>query len=263
MRDVLQVGLAPGGGKAVNKLEYTRIDRWVRNESNGWASPAVAARFEAGTRGEPYLEYLPLDPTIVEQPLAKEQLALLSRTGLERPVLLDFGCGNAVFKELLDVARWTPEWSYIGADVNSMNVESCRRRFPDSRFEVVLEDAPLPFEDESVDIVIASGVFEALERPAAVLAEFGRITRAWVAIFRIGVQRSRSVPRAIYFQRVQHAWGSEEHCFQVFNRTDLDEMAADAGLGIVWEEASVAAGEWVAPDDPVPIQHFSYLMRKR
>lgn len=243
----------------MTKHEYKRIDRWVRRESNGWSSPSVAARFEAGTRGEHYLEYLPFGPTITEHPLAREQLAMLSRTELDRAVLLDFGCGNAVFRALLDAALWTPRWTYVGADLNPMNIESCRRRFPDSRFEVVVDNEHLPFADESVDIVLASGSFEFVERPVDMLVEFGRISRSWVAICRIGVRQAASP--AIYSQRVEHKWGSEEHCFHVFNRSDLGAMAAQAGLEIVWEEMSIASGEWIAPDDTVPVQHFSFLLR--
>lgn len=241
-------------------FEYKRLERWMRSASNGWTSPDVAARFEAGTRGEHYLEYLPFGPEITERPAARELLEMLSHTGLERAVLLDFGCGNGVFRELLGAAERTRPWTYIGADVNQMNIASCRRRFPDSRFEVVMEDGPLPFADDSVDIVVASGVLELAERPADLLAEFGRITRAWVGLCRIGVRPQ--APPAIYWQTVRHSWGSEEHCFHVFNRADLERMITRAGLEIAWEEVSIASGKWVAPDDPVPLQHFSFLLRK-
>jgi len=144
--------------------------------------------------------------------------------------------------------------------VNRMNVESCRRRYPDSRFEVVTEGRPLPFADESVDMVIASGVLECVERPAEVLAEFHRVTKTWVTLCRIGV-RPTGLP-AMYWQSVQHAWGLEEHSFHVFVRREFEAMIARAGFEIAWQGVSDASGEWIAPDISEPLQHFSFLLRK-
>jgi len=242
-------------------FEYKRLQQWARSESNGWTSPDVAARFEAGTRGEHYMEVLPFGPTITSHPAAIELMDLLARTNMTQAVLLDYGCGNGVYGELLAAAELTHRWQYIGADVNSLSIESCRRRFRNNRFEVVTDGEPLPFSAESVDVVLASGVLEVLERPAALLAEFRRITTAWVALCRIGVRPTK--PAAIYWQTVRHAWGFEEHCFHVFNQTEFEAMIASAELEIVWSEVSITSGEWVAPDDPDPLQHFSYLLRRR
>jgi len=241
-------------------FEYTRMGRWMRSERNGWTGPDVAARFEAGTRGEHYLEFLQFDRTIGEQPAARELLDVLARTGLDQAVVLDFGCANGVFKELFDAVQLTPRWTYVGADVNRMNIESCRRRYPNSRFDVVTEGRPLPFADESVDLVIASGVLECVERPAELLAEFRRVTRAWITLCRIGVRPEG--PPAIYWQSVRHSWGLEEHSFHVFVRREFEEMIARTGLEIAWQGVSVASGEWIAPDNPEPLQHFSFLLRK-
>ena len=240
--------------------EYRRLDRWVRGASNGWTSPDVAARFEAGTRGGHYLEILPFGPAMASAPAAQEVLELLARTGLEEAVLLDFGCGNGAYGALLAASEATGRWRYVGADVNRLCVESCRRRFPGDRFEVVPEDGPLPFAAASVDVILASGVVECVEDPNTLLEEFRRITRAWVLLCRLGVRPD--TPPAMYWQTVRHAWGLEAHCFHVFNRTDLDAMIARAGFEIVWHGVSPASGEWVAPDDPVPMRHFSYLLRR-
>lgn len=245
---------------SVPSFEYRRLEHWARRASNGWDSAAVAARFEAGTRGEHYLEYLSFGPAITEQPAAQELLTLLSRTSRPRGVVLDYGCGNGVLRELLGAAGWLPRWSYWGADINKASIESCRRRYPESRFEVVTEDGRLPFADECVDVVVASGVLESSEHPGALLAEFRRVTRGWVALCRIGV-RPGGAP-AIYGQTVRHAWGLEQHCFHVFIRRDLEEKVAAAGLEIVWEQLSPASGEWLAPDDPVPLRHYNYLLRR-
>lgn len=251
---------AQGEEKVLPSFEYRRVERWAPSASNGWDSADVAARFEAGTRGGHYLEHLPFGPTIKEHPAARELLALLSRTSLERAVLLDVGCGNGVLRELLGAAGWLPRWSYWGTDVNTASIESCRRRYPESRFEVVGEDARLPFADQSADVVLASGVLECVEHPGSLLSELRRVTRAWVALCRVGVRPGGA--SALYSQTVRHAWGLEEHCVHVFTRSDLKEKIAAAGLEIVSEEPSPASGVWLAPDDPVPLPYYTYLLRR-
>ena len=241
-------------------FEYKRLDRWARSEANGWTSPDVAARFEAGTRGGHYLECLPFGPGIAEHPAARELLEMFAHLELDRADLLDFGCGNGVLAELLAAAGLASRWTYTGVDVNPLNIESCRRRLAHCRFETIAEGAPLPFADGSADVVVASGVLECIERPMETLAEFRRVTRAWVALCRIGIRAG--MPGAIYWQTVRHDWGVEEHCFHVFERAELLGMFARVGLEPVWEKVSLASGEWIAPDVPEPLQDFSLLLRK-
>jgi hypothetical protein len=255
-----RAGQLRGDERVLPSFEYRRLERWVPSATNGWDTANVAARLEAGTRGGHYLEHLPFGPTISDHPAARELLALLGRTSLERAVLLDVGSGNGVLRELLGAAGWLPRWSYWGADVNRASVESCRRRYPEARFEVVGGDGRLPFPDQSADVVLASGVLECVEHPGALLAELRRVSRAWVALCRVGV-RPGGAP-ALYRQTVRHAWGLEQHCFHVFTRIDLREKIAAARLEIVSEELSPSSGEWLAPDDPEPLPHYTYLLRR-
>src|SRR5262245_18883432 len=203
-------------GNNVTTFEYQRMEHWKPSDSNGWTSASVSARFESGIRGGYYLEYLPFGEAITEEPAAIELLEMLSHTALENGTVLDFGCGNGVLRELLGAARKTPQWGYIGLDINRENIESCKRRYPESRFEVVGERMPLPLGDESVDLVVASGVLELVEHPTDLLTELCRITRDWVALCRVGVRPS-STPSAIYWQTVRHSYGIEEHCLHVFS----------------------------------------------
>jgi SAM-dependent methyltransferase len=242
-------------------FEYRRLDRWARSESNGWTSADVAARFEAGARGAHYLECLPFGPAIAEHPAARELLEMFARLELDRADLLDFGCGNGVLAQLLAAAGLGARWTYTGVDVNPITIESCRRRLAHCRFETVTEGAPLPFADGSVDVVVASGVLECIERPLEILAEFRRVTRTWVALCRVGI---RSATRGtMYWQTVRHDWGFEEHCFHVFERAELQGMFARVGLELIWEKVSLASGDWTAPDEPEPLQHFSLVLRKQ
>jgi SAM-dependent methyltransferase len=241
----------------VTTFRYQRTATWIRSAGNGWTTPAVAARFDAGCRGEFYLEYLEFDGAMRDQPAGKELLALLTRTGTGG-TLIDHGCGNGVLRQLLGEAQLTKQWVYIGLDINPMSIESCRNRFPDTRFETITEGEPLPFDDDSVDTIFSGGVLEFVERPEALLAEFGRISRGWVGLCRLGV---RSTAPAIYWQTVEHRWGREEHCIHVFNDRELTSMIERAGFRVVSRELSDASGEWLPPDAE-PLQYFSWLLQR-
>jgi len=243
------------------KWKYERLDAWVKSKTHGWDSPDVAARFEAGTRAEHFLELFTFGAGMTEHPAAKEFGSLVRQIDLREAVFLDFGCGNAVYKELLSALEPTRRWKYVGADVNPASIESCRLRYPGDIFEVVEEDHDLPFCDQFADVILVSGVLEYFEHPVAMLREFQRVSTDWVMLCRIAVMPNR--PSAIYRQTVHHDWGMEQHTLRVFNRRELAIMIEQAGLEIVLCEVSPSNGvlDWVAPDEP-PVEHFSYLLRK-
>jgi len=241
--------------------EYKRLNNWIRNGSHGWTGPEVAARFEAGTRGEHCLELFTYGPEMADDPSAKEFMAVLARTKLDDATLLDYGCGNAVYKQLLSIHELTHRWSYVGVDVNRLSIESCRRRYPEGMFKLIEEGQKLPFPAQFADVVLASGVLEYVEHPVKLLQEFSRVSKDWVLLCRIAAMRN--FPSAMYLQTVHHDWGTEEHPMHLFNACDIETMIQNAGLHIVWCQISPANGvlDWVDPREP-PVEHFYYLLRK-
>jgi SAM-dependent methyltransferase len=101
-----------------------------------------------------------------------------ARLGIEislRTRILDFGCGwgrNYRFF-LKDVS---PS-ELIGVDVDPECVRLCREHFPVGQFEVCGAAPPLPFKDETFDIVYAYSVFSHLSENVALgwVREFSRI----------------------------------------------------------------------------------------
>jgi ubiquinone/menaquinone biosynthesis C-methylase UbiE len=255
MRVMRVMGVASANEPA--DIQYRRLEEWPAATDAGWTGEGVARRFEAGTRGERYLELLSFGPAIARSSAAREVIRGLQRTGLEEGVLLDFGCGNAALRELLH-ASGRAHWSYMGMDVNATVIDSCRRRYPGDRFEVVADGEPLPLSDGSVDIALASGSLEMVKHPGKALRELRRVNRPWVMLYRVGV---RKTPHGMYLQTVHHAWGTEEHAFHVFSEEELDAMIAAAGLEQLWRGVSPACGQWTAPDDPAPMRHYLYLLR--
>ncbi len=69
--------------------------------------------------------------------------------------VLDFGCGCG------RVARWWRDFdgTFTGTDLSTPAVEWCRQHLPFGRFEPNALGPPLPFDDESFDLVYALSVF--------------------------------------------------------------------------------------------------------
>src|SRR5258705_3825405 len=95
----------------VTTWEYRLLDKWMKSEADGWTGPGVAARFEAGARGEDFLELVTAG-SLGSDPAAAELLALLARANLGDAVMLDYGCGNALYKDLLAGRDQTRHWKY-------------------------------------------------------------------------------------------------------------------------------------------------------
>lgn len=88
------------------------------------------------------------------------QLRELARGG--PATILDFGSGNAPYKHLFRNS------TYVAADVAQNSA---------GEIDLILDGLPLPFEDESVDLVLCIYVLEHIQNYADILKEFHRILR--------------------------------------------------------------------------------------
>jgi SAM-dependent methyltransferase len=98
----------------------------------------------------------------------------------DRGTVADLGCGSGVI--LSDVLRHRPRWVGQGLDISPAAVDyaerlSAYKRVAD-RAEFRLGDlAQLPYEDETLDLVIASEVIEHAPDPDRVMREIARVLR--------------------------------------------------------------------------------------
>jgi ubiquinone/menaquinone biosynthesis C-methylase UbiE len=221
-----------------------------------WTAPAASARFLAGIGGGDNFEGA--QPNSAWPPVVLEALDALRRTQLENAIVLDYGCGSGSYKKIFNDSPVTSNWTYVGADINAAVVEMCRKNDEVTRYEVVLDNSPTPFVNESFDVVFASGVFQCVANPDKLLKEFSRITRQWVVISRIPVRKY--APPSICIQSVWHKWGKEVHPIHIFRRNELHLMFIQNGFEITWCDTGVES--FYVPGDPEAVIHSTYLLRK-
>jgi ubiquinone/menaquinone biosynthesis C-methylase UbiE len=113
-------------------------------------------------------ERLPDDLSPVDLELRRRFLLTSVRAG-DRA--LDLGCGEGVFTAMLAEAGT----AVVGVDVAEAALRRARSRHPSLSFRIAPIDGPLPFEDNSFDLVWASEVIEHIADTAAWLSEVRRV----------------------------------------------------------------------------------------
>lgn len=76
--------------------------------------------------------------------------------------ILDFGCGDGISCEFFN--KYFPESTISGIDVSSESIKIAQnKKIPSSSF-LLYDGDKLPFEDNSFDLIFASGVFHHIEK---------------------------------------------------------------------------------------------------
>jgi SAM-dependent methyltransferase len=96
---------------------------------------------------------------------------------IEYGSVLEVGCGPG------DLATriLPPQVDYLGIDVDEMEIEIARKRYPHLSFQAG-SAYKLPVESNSFDLVIACEVLEHLEDPAKALAAIDQVAKRWVLV---------------------------------------------------------------------------------
>lgn len=105
--------------------------------------------------------------------LPRTNVAMRLIAGLSVGDVLDVGCGEG---ESAEEIRKLTNATVRCVDVSQVAVQSTRNRGFDAR-QVDLNDEPLPFDDESFDLVYLTEVIEHLVRPDRALQEIRRVLR--------------------------------------------------------------------------------------
>jgi ubiquinone/menaquinone biosynthesis C-methylase UbiE len=94
--------------------------------------------------------------------LDKEALASERKSLGDFSSILDFGCGcGRLLRTLRTVCD---QWAAIhGTDIDPSAITWCKQNIADASYAVNAEYPPLPYQDQSIDLVLASSVFSHLD----------------------------------------------------------------------------------------------------
>ena len=122
-----------------------------------------------------FRQHAALEPYNVFQTNSNETLANIFER-LCQPAanarVADLGCGSGVFTKILD----SRGFSVVGIDLCAELLESGRKEFENAKF-VAADVDHLPFENESVDAVLLSGIVHHLPDPGPCAAEVKRVLK--------------------------------------------------------------------------------------
>ena len=193
-------------------ISFELIPEWLNSDKFSWVASSVTERCQDEIKS------FKLE-TIIRSGITQDNLEVLTKISLKKPALLDFGCGNGLYKIILANYPHTQDWGYSGADSHPGLIKICRDTYPDTRFEVISSNK-LPFRDNEFDIILASGVIQYVEDYTNLLKELKRITKEYVVISRLPVWKYH--PSGIVLQKVEHKWGKESYPLHVFNRSEIE-----------------------------------------
>jgi len=189
-------------------------------DASGWHSARSAAR--QAKAYETLLANLRAGRPRVDLSVAAEAIAA---TGLTRPSVLEVGCGNGYYSEVLS-RLVQGGLSYTGLDYSPAMVESAKERYPEQHFDVG-DATALGFSDNAFDIVFNGVALMHILNFEGCIRESARVCRSH-AIF-------HCVPTFVDHQTTyfsKFAYG-EPVIEVVFNETDLRAMFAQSGLNVV------------------------------
>jgi SAM-dependent methyltransferase len=121
--------------------------------------------------------------------------------------LLDVGCGNKPYEPVLNCSR------HIGIDVPSSQHDR-------TKFDFTYDGTRFPFENAKFDSVLCTEVLEHSREPRQVVTEIARVLKP-------GGYALLAAP--MFFHHHE-----EPYDFQRFTRYGMEELAAQAGLELVW-----------------------------
>lgn len=122
-------------------------------------------------------------------------------------MLLDVGCGNKPYRTILNCEK------HVGVDVASSPHDN-------AHFDYTYDGLTLGFDEATFDSVMCTEVLEHCKDPRRLMREISRVLRP-------GGHALVTVPFFIHHHE-------EPHDFQRFTRYGMEELAAQAGLTVVW-----------------------------
>ncbi len=147
----------------------------------GWQDPLVADRQMAAYRTllqDMYQGKVRRDFTV-----AAECLRLI---GLDNPSLLEIGCGNGHYSEVLAYLYKRP-FTYIGLEYSQAMITSARENYPETTF-VVGDALKVPFTDDSFDIAWSGTILMHPPEYTKAISETSRVAHRFCVFHSVPVR---------------------------------------------------------------------------
>ena len=157
------------------RLQWWIEDLWRRPSAHGeFPLPPARLRFRVAENSR-ILDFFTVGMRTAEG--LQEAMASAAFELRDGASVLDFGCGCG--RTLLWLARQFPKVRWHGSDVDAESVEWCRESIPGGIFAVNGPLPPLPFPDDSFDLIYGVSVFTHLseEHQGAWLPELRRVLK--------------------------------------------------------------------------------------
>lgn len=137
---------------------------------------------------------------------------------------LDVGCGTGAFCSVLDDLGL----STTGIDTASTMIEIAKRknRGRDINFIHIDADSPLPFDDNSFDIVTSSFVLHGLQKPERyfLYREMNRVSKNYVII------HDYNDERALLTSIIEYLEGGDYFNFIKFAKSEMEEVFSEVEI---------------------------------
>jgi ubiquinone/menaquinone biosynthesis C-methylase UbiE len=196
--------------------------------------------------------------TAMRSPIVRDNLVMLSRTGMKKAISLDFGCADGRYLPLLEAFPPTANWQYVGADTDAGLIQYCRTANPGVRFEHLIAGEPLPFRDVEFDVVLASGVLQAIRDYAKALSELRRVSAAYVLLGRLPVWKHHD--SCVLRQRVWDGTTENSSSRNVFNRAVFESDLTQVGFSIT--ERDYGSEVYFISGVAEPVIFNTYLLKR-
>lgn len=157
------------------RLHWRMLDAWHRPTAGAeFPLPPARLRFRVAENSS-VLDFFTVGMRTAEG--LQQALASAAFELNDGAAALDFGCGCG--RTLLWLARKFPKVRWHGSDVDAESVEWCRKSIPGGIFAVNGPIPPLPFPNDSFDLIYGVSVFTHLseEHQRAWLPELKRVLR--------------------------------------------------------------------------------------
>jgi SAM-dependent methyltransferase len=188
--------------------------------TEGWCDGEVAATQHAAF--QPLLDELRQG-----RPRRDFQVAAdaVRATGLERPTVLEVGCGSGYYAEVFRLLL-NGGLVYEGADVSPAMIDLARQTQPGIDFHVA-DACSLPFESGRFDVVFNGVSLMHIPEWRKAVAEARRVSRRFVVLHTVPLLRHRATT-----WMTKNAYGRP--CVEIiFNEAELLGVLAAAGLRVV------------------------------